>query len=211
VQFFTEGELSPLLPLAHRLRIDKFNAAHTTQAAEIAFQQPAGRIASDTGQLLWEAAEKGAGRLTINTPRTQAALGWIGGQTLRTLDTEFHLTTPFCAVSLTALDGAPLSASKKILLVAAARCANTGMQWNADRTSISDQWGGPPLLIEPVEGQIQLRHATSLEMPSARRSRAASGRQGILAGGTRWHLHDRVGKSRCNSLVRSAATMKSLT
>jgi hypothetical protein len=164
VQFFTEGELSPLLPLVHRLRIDKFDAAHTTQAAEIAFQQPAGPIASDTGQLLWEASEKGAGRLTINTPRTQAALGWIGGQTLRTLDTEFHLTTPFCAVSLTALDGAPLSASKKILLVAAARCANTGMQWNADRSSISDRWGGPPLLIEPVEGQIQLRHATSLEL-----------------------------------------------
>ena len=56
LQFFTEGELSPLLPLVHRLRIDKFNAAHTTQAAEIAFQQPAGRIGSDTGQLLWEAS-----------------------------------------------------------------------------------------------------------------------------------------------------------
>jgi hypothetical protein len=137
---------------------------HTTQAAKIAFQPPAGPIASDTGQLLWDAAEKGAGRLTINAPRTQAALGWIGGQTLRTLDTEFHLTTPFCAVSLTALDGEPLSASKKILLVAAARCANSGMQWNADRTSISDQWGGPPLLIQPVEGQIQLRHAGGLEL-----------------------------------------------
>ena len=182
VQFFTEGELSPLLPLVHRLRIDKFNAMHTTQAAEIAFQPPAGPIASDTGQLLWEAAEKGAGRLTINAPRAQAALGWIGGQTLRTLDTEFHLTTPFCAVSLTALDGEPLSASKKILLVAAARCANTGMQWNADRTSISDQWGGPPLLIEPVEGQIQLRHAGGLELvPLDGTGQPRAGNQSLLA------------------------------
>ena len=67
VQFFTEGELSPLLPLVHRLRIDKFNAAHTTQAAEIAFQQPAGRIASDTGQLLWEAELPFAGVATPST------------------------------------------------------------------------------------------------------------------------------------------------
>jgi hypothetical protein len=163
LQFFTDGELSPFLPLVHRLRIAKFDAARTTRAAEIAFQEPTGQVASDTGQLLWEATGKGTGRLTINTPHTQAALGWIGGRSLRTADTEFRLTTPFCAVSLSALDGRPLSGSKKILLVAAARCANTGMQWNAERTSVSNHWGGPPLLIEPVEGQIQLHHSAGLE------------------------------------------------
>ena len=159
LQFFTDGELSPLLPLVHRLRIEKFNAAHTTRADEIDFKEPTGQITSDTGELLWEATDKRTGRLTINTPRTQAAVGWLGGQTLRTADAEFRLTTPFCAVSLAALDGQPLSRSKKILLVAAARCANTGMQWNAERTSISDKWGGPPLLIEPVAGEITLRRA----------------------------------------------------
>lgn len=163
VQFFTEGELSPLLPLVHRLRIDRFNAPRTTRAAEIAFPEPAGSIASDTGELLWQATGKSTGRLTINTRHTQAAIGWIGGRTLRTADTEFSLKTPFCAVSLTALDGRPLSGSKKILLVATARCANTGMQWNAERTSLSNHWGGPPLLIEPVEGEIQLRHPAGLK------------------------------------------------
>jgi len=164
VQFFTEGQLSPLLPLVHRVRIGKFSAARTTRAAEIPFNESTGQVASDTGELLWEATEKGTGRLTVNTPHTQAALGWIGGQTLRTRDTEFRLLTRFCAVSLTALDGEPLSGSKKILLVAAARCANTGMKWNEERTSISDQWGGPPLLIEPVEGQVQLRRTAGLEL-----------------------------------------------
>jgi hypothetical protein len=178
IQFFTDGELSPLLPLVHRLRIEKFNAARTTRAADIAFKEQASHIASDTGELLWEAADKRAGWLTVNTPRTQAAVGWIGGRTLRTADAEFRLNTPFCAVSLTALDGQPLSRAKKILLIAAARCANTGMRWNVERTSISDQWGGPPLLIEPVEGQIRLRRAASLELvpldgagrPQARRA-----------------------------------------
>lgn len=159
LQYFTDGELSPLLPLVHRVRIGRFDASRTTRAAEIDFKDPAGRIASDTGELLWEAAGKRTGRLTINTPRTQAAVGWLGGQALRTADAQFRLTTPFCAVSLTALDGRPLSRSRKILLVAAARCANTGMQWNAERTSISDKWGGPPLLTETVEGQLTLQRA----------------------------------------------------
>ncbi len=43
------------------------------------------------------------------------------------------------------------------IFVAAARSANTGMEWNEARNSISDHWGGPPLVIEPVEGEIVLR------------------------------------------------------
>jgi len=181
MQFFTEGELSPFLPLVHRLRIANFSAARTTRAIEIAFQEPTGHVASDTGELLWEASGKGTGRLSINTSHTQAAIGWIGGRTLRTADTEFRLTTPFCAVSLSALDGRPLSGSKKILLVAAARCANTGMQWNAERTSISNHWGGPPLLIEPVEGQIQLHHSAGLEwVPLDAAGRPQAGKATLL-------------------------------
>ena len=49
-----------------------------------------------------------------------------------------------------------MSRSRKILLVAAARCGNTGMKWNEERNSIGDRWGGPPLLIEPVEGEVRL-------------------------------------------------------
>lgn len=157
IGFHLDGELSPLLPLVHRFRVGRFDAPQTTRVGDLGFTPPEGRIASDTGELLWEVTEKRTGRLTINTPRAQAAVGWVGGQTLKTADAEFRLTTAFCAVSLAALDGQPLTKSKKILLVAAARCANTGMKWNAERTSINDNWGGPPLLIEAVEGRLALR------------------------------------------------------
>jgi hypothetical protein len=143
--------------LVHRFRVARFDAPATTRVADLGFVPPEGRVASDTGELTWEAREKRTGRLTIDTPRVQAAVGWIGGRTVRTADAEFRLQTPFCAVSLAALDGQPLVRSKQILLVAAARCANTGMKWNAERTSINDQWGSPPLLIETVTGQIGLR------------------------------------------------------
>lgn len=157
IDFFLDGDLSPLLPLVHRFRVERFDAPRTTRAADLGFTPPEGRIASDTGELVWLAGEKGDGRLTIDSPRVQAAVGWVGGKTVATADAEFRLKTPFCAVSLVALDGQPLAASKRILLVAAARTANTGMKWNPERTSINDNWGGPPLLVEVVEGQISLR------------------------------------------------------
>jgi hypothetical protein len=159
IGFHLDGDLSPLLPLVHRFRVERFDAPRTTRVADLDFTPPEGRIASDTGELVWEAREKGAGRLSIDAPRVQAAVGWVGGKTVATADAEFRLKTPFCAVSLIALDSQPLTASKKILLVAAARCANTGMKWNAERTSINDNWGGPPLLVEAVEGEISLRRS----------------------------------------------------
>lgn len=165
-QFFTVGELTPTLPLVHRFRVARFDGERTTRGSELRFTEPAGEIKSDTAELLWEANGPGTGRLTVNTPRVQAALGWLGGQTMRTADVAFRVRTPFCAVSLAALDGKPLRRSGRILLVAAARCANTAMQWNDERNSIGDRWGGPPLLIEPVEGRVILRREA--DAPSLR-------------------------------------------
>ena len=75
------------------------------------------------------------------------------------------METPFCAVSLVSLDGQPLRRSQKILVVAAARCANTGMVWNEARNSIGDHWGGPPLLIEPVVGEVTLQRDAGAPPP----------------------------------------------
>jgi hypothetical protein len=160
----TDGEISPLLPLVHRFRVARFDAERTTRAEDVPFTEPQGRIVSDTGELTWETQGAKTGALTINTPRLQAAMGWLkqsrdghGAVKVRTADVEFNVETPFCAVSLVSLDGQPLRRSQKILVVAAARCANTGMQWNEARNSIGDRWGGSPLLIEPVVGQVTLQ------------------------------------------------------
>lgn len=165
-RLFTDGETSPLLPLVHRFRVVRFDAERTTRAAEVPFTEPQGRVVSDTGELTWETQGAKTGMLTINTPRLQAAVGWLGQKQSRdghgavkvgTADVTFNVETPFCAVSLVSLDGQPLRRSQKILVVAAARCANTGMQWNETRNSIGDRWGGPPLLIEPVVGEVTLQ------------------------------------------------------
>jgi hypothetical protein len=155
--FHLDRPLSPLLPLVHRFRVAKYDADRTTRVEDLGFTEPKGKIASDTGELVWDADGKGSGYLTIDTPLTRAAVGWIGGKKIELAGARFEVTAPFCAVSATSLDGKPLQTSAKILVVAVSRCANTGLKWNESRTSIGNNWGGPPILIEPVEGRVILK------------------------------------------------------
>jgi hypothetical protein len=163
----TDG-VSPLLPLVHRCRVDALDAPHTTLPRQIAPAPPNTNIESDTQELDWHTSGARTGHLTIDTPRLQAAVGWIGSASLSTKDVDFTIQTPFCAVSLTALDGKPLARSERILLVAAGKCWNTGMTWNTSHTSLTS-WGGPPERIEIVHGRVTLhrdRDAPALAIAS---------------------------------------------
>jgi hypothetical protein len=66
-------------------------------------------------------------------------------------------TNDFRALVVTSIDGQPPARSRKMLLAAGARVANTGMKWDRKRTSLLD-WSGPPTLIEPAAGTITLRN-----------------------------------------------------
>jgi hypothetical protein len=81
-------------------------------------------------------------------------VGWTGGRRVDAGVAAFEIARPaFSATSATSLDGKPLAESERILLVAAARSANTGQAWNAERTCLSS-WGRAPVRIEPVEGKV---------------------------------------------------------
>jgi hypothetical protein len=73
-----------------------------------------------------------------------------------TANLAFRSENPFCALTLSALDSEPISRSARLLLTATARVANSGMRWNAMRTSLGE-WGTPPPRIEPVAGTVTLR------------------------------------------------------
>ena len=66
-------------------------------------------VRSDTGELTrdWE-----QGIQTIDTPRTQAVSGWIGGKTLKTRDASFETSTKKAVVALTSVDNRPLAESR---------------------------------------------------------------------------------------------------
>ena len=75
-------------------------------------------VRSDTGELTrnWE-----EGTQTIDTPRTQAVSGWIGGRTIKTRDASFETRTGKAVVALTSVDNRPLAESRFILVTAVAR------------------------------------------------------------------------------------------
>jgi hypothetical protein len=150
--YFTPG--FPLsLPLQHAVRIRSFDGPPTgTFEGEATFP-----IRSDTGELAWFLAPDKKGLVVINTPRSQALVGFSRAEKQETANLALDLETPFSAVTLSALDDKPIAQSSRLLLTACASVANSNMRWNEKRTTLTD-WGGAPTVIEPVKGQVRLRN-----------------------------------------------------
>lgn len=58
---------------------------------------------------------------------------------------------------MVSLDKLPVNQSNSLLLTALNRAENTGMNWNAERTSVGDQWGEGPTQIEVPRASITLQ------------------------------------------------------
>ncbi len=159
--YFTPG--FPLdLPLRHASRIASLETVgKETGGKETAWEAGVPLpIASDTAQLTWYAKP---GVVSIDTPGTQALIGFNKAQpkALRNLGAE--IDNEFSAITLTALNHtsgpcrAKIECGAPMLLSVGARTANTGMEWNPQRTSLTN-WGKEPTTIETVTGTILLRH-----------------------------------------------------
>ena len=151
-------DLPGRLSLVHAVQIAEFNAAENLpRAADL--NLPATAIVSDTGELRWE-----DGRVTIDTPHWQAMIGRPG--TMCTANLSLDLAAPYATVQAISLDGKPLSQAGQILLITAARVANTGLTWTDDsRTSFGAAIGEAPTRIEPVLGILtftNLAYATQV-------------------------------------------------
>jgi hypothetical protein len=113
---------------------------------------------SDTGQLRrdWR---QGVG--TIDSPRSQAAYGFLGaaGQ-IDLTDVSLTVSNDFAAIAVTSLDGEPISASAHLLVTAVGRAENTGMVYNLTHTTLRESGSGP-ILVEPITGQVTIRNANA--------------------------------------------------
>jgi hypothetical protein len=142
------------LGLVHRTTLADMNAQEVSPQPED-LDLPEDVIVSDTGELTWENTP-GDGRVLIDAPRQQAVIGRAGRRATQHLEVE--LETPFAAITLSSLDERPIATADRLLLSAAARVANTGMRWTDEtRQSLGEQWGAPPIRIEPVVATITLR------------------------------------------------------
>ena len=119
----------------------------------------ASEIKSDTGELQrnWE-----LGIFTINTARTQAATGWIGGRSIALADVTFDISTPNASVAVQSLDGREIAGAKSLMISLGAR-------------SVPAAKNSVPFSSEPVTGTLQIRAQPGLKL--YRRTRPAEERE----------------------------------
>jgi len=111
-------------------------------------------VTSVTGELRWD---YGAGVVGVNTPRTQAACGFLAkAGPLRLKDVEIDCRNEYAAVIVTSLDGLPLSRSKRILIQAMTDDRPYGFRAAGGR--IADM-GAAPFGIRFIDATITLRPA----------------------------------------------------
>jgi hypothetical protein len=150
--YFTES--FPLaLPLEHEVRIGSLDGSQTKPFEKVTPTDP---IVSDTKELAWQTgADHKAGLVMVDTPRSQALIGFIKGQgkTLRNMTVE--VSNNFCTILLSSMDDQPIASSAKLLLTAGGSVENTGQRWNSAGTDVTS-FGTAPTLVEPVKGTMTL-------------------------------------------------------
>jgi hypothetical protein len=117
------------------------------------------RRVSSTGQIVWDVTDAKRPVYTVNAPAVRLAIGYIGGREIRLGDATIRVMKAldnWALVAIGALDGKPLRESRRVLVSVVGRVENTDMGWNEDRTSVGNDWGGPPVVAEAVEATITL-------------------------------------------------------
>ncbi len=117
---------------------------------------PRGQRAAGAG---WDPAH---GRLVIDTPFTQALVGWPGGKPARFAQLELSTDSEFAVLAATSIGPEPIAEAKRLLVTAIARVEPTGFRWvNTWKRAVADP-GRPPFLQEPVQARIAWRRKGSV-------------------------------------------------
>jgi hypothetical protein len=103
---------------------------------------------SDTGELRHD---WGQGTYTIDTPRSQVVMGWIGGKTITLSDATIAVTTPNATVAIQSLDQNRISQSRNILI-------------SLGSASVPEPGNRMPFHSQPVAGEISIRARQGLKL-----------------------------------------------
>jgi hypothetical protein len=104
-------------------------------------------VLSDTGEIRRSWTK---GIYTINTPRTQAAMGWLGNGPVVLPDVKFDIRTRNASVAVQSLDGLPINQSTSLMISLGAQSIPTG--------------NALPFRSEPVVGQLTIRARKGLKL-----------------------------------------------
>ncbi|HEX8912375.1 MAG TPA: cellulase family glycosylhydrolase [Humisphaera sp.] len=121
----------------------------------------------------WTAGGPGTGRFALADARSAAFVGFAKGPMPAAAGplTVTRLDTPFAAIQFVSADGTkPIThpdaaaAADRLLLSALARQSAAGEQWDAKRTSVSNQFGKPPAKVEVVKGAVEIAVPAAMDV-----------------------------------------------
>ncbi|HRK32739.1 MAG TPA: hypothetical protein PLD59_16885, partial [Tepidisphaeraceae bacterium] len=152
-------QLDPRAPAAGRVEVTIAPDAGASRIADLStlIDAEARTIRSVTNELNWN---YGKGIVTIDTPRVQAACGFVSANGPVALsDVTIDLKNEFAAVWLVSLDDAPIATSNKILLQVMTEQKNYGYETTGEKQKTIVSLGEPPIVVKMIEGSVTLRPA----------------------------------------------------
>lgn len=111
-------------------------------------QPGATEATTDTGEITHNWSK---GTYLINTPRTQAAMGWLGGEAITLKDVSIKTSTRSATVAVQSLDGAAIAQSRNLMVSLGSRAVPRGKNQL-------------PFFVEPVLGEIRIRAPKGLKL-----------------------------------------------
>ncbi len=159
--YFTAG-FPASVPLLHGSRVKSLDGEPTAPVN----LPTTGPLASDTNQLVWTADARQKGVVTIDSPRSQALVGFVRENGSGVSNLAVDVRNDFCAVMLVSLEAKSIAETGRLLLTTGTRVENSGMKWDAARAKVVEQ-GHSPTLIEPLVGKIILRHLNEAKQVKA--------------------------------------------
>jgi hypothetical protein len=117
---------------------------------------------SDTGQLRWDAGQKGGGYFLVDAPRSKLFTGFVRGRSFDLGGAQLTIgktRLDWATVSLVALDGAGFDRPGRILIAATGVAQNEGAHLESrggDTVTLGNRWGAAPVLCEGVAAEIVL-------------------------------------------------------
>jgi hypothetical protein len=116
------------------------------------------KITSSTGEVVWD---YGQGLLTVNSPRSQAATGFLSkAGPIRLGDVTIESRNDYGTVHVISLDGEPLASSKKILIQAFTEEKMYGFK---SANGIIEDIGRAPITVRDIDAKVTVTHGANLK------------------------------------------------
>jgi hypothetical protein len=141
--------------LVHRVALVTEGSKQSTKPMKAAAKDSEVRLASDTGELVWDRVDHSRGVVTIDTPTSKAVIGYGGGKRFNlggiVIEPGQTLQDGWSTVTLTAMEGNCTGGAARLLVTSTGIAENTGMTWKSPaRDSVGRQWGKAPSLVEGI-------------------------------------------------------------